>query len=228
MDVNPVKALSAHDKSKGNSENVAENIAETESEADSGDNENTITAIEFLDPQYEWSQFDSKKKGKAIIRTEGLVLESKEEEGIMSSVAELPVSGDTFEFDFGATFLNAKLDDNKAIGLILNYRNDRNFQAISVSKNGFQLEECADGAVSVIKRGLAKTDKTCNTLKISYQGGKMTILLNDIELSIVKNMTITSSTFGVFITGKNKALLKDFIFSMPDENADTEQSTSDV
>lgn len=56
----------------------------------------------------------------------------------------------------------------------------------------------------------------------------MSALLNGIELTTVKNMAITSSMFGVFVTGKNGALLNNFMFSLPDEDTDSEQSTTDV
>lgn len=230
LDDNAIRAMYAQGRGGISSENGTETTpgSDPTTDADSEIDENTVTTIEFLDPQYEWSQLDNKKKGKAIIRTEGLILESKEEEGVVSSVVELPVSADTFAFDFGATFTNAKLEEDKAIGLIFNYRNERNYQAISVFKKGFQVEECVDGTISVIKRGLAKTDKRRNTLQISYQGGKMSALLNGIELTTVKNMAITSSMFGVFVTGKNVALLNNFMFSIPDENTDSEQSTTDM
>lgn len=174
LDDNAIRAMYAQGRGGSSSENGTGTTPgsgptyDMESEID----ENTVTTIEFLDPQYEWSQLDNKKKGKAIIRTEGLILESKEEEGVVSSVVELPVFADTFAFDFGATFTNAKLEEDKAIGLIFNYRNERNYQAISVFKKGFQVEECFDGTISVIKRGLAKTDKRKTRFKSVTKEGK--------------------------------------------------------
>ena len=190
--------------------------------------ENRVEPIEFLDPQYEWSQFKNKKKGKAVIKTEGLFLESKENEGIIASVVELPISADTFAFTFGTTFSRTKPEEDKSIGLIFNYRNERNYQAVSVFKKGFQIEECVDGTISVIKRGLAKTNNQANTLVIDYQGGKMEVKLNGVDLTTVKNMTITSPILGVFISGKNSAILPNFTFSIPETNTESEQSTSDM
>ena len=199
-----------------------------ESDLDSETEEHSAEPIEFLDPQYEWSQFENKKKGKAVIKTEGLFLESKENEGIIASVVELPISADTFAFTFGTTFSRTKPEEDKSIGLIFNYRNERNYQAVSVFKKGFQIEECVDGTISVIKRGLAKTNNQANTLVIDYQGGKMEVKLNGVDLTTVKNMTITSPILGVFISGKNSAILPNFTFSIPETNTESEQSTSDM
>lgn len=195
-----------------------------ESEPNVNENERLIS---FDNPDYEWSQFDT-KEAKAILKGNGLLIESSKSDRIVLSVAEFPVDLDNPEFSYKVIFTSANLGDNKYVGLVFDYLNDRNYKAVMVDKKTFIYFTVEKGETSIVKQGLVKSGKFASLISISLQGQKMEIKLNDLEVSTINRVQITSPILGVMISGKMKAFCSGFYFAVPEPNENIEQSTTDI
>lgn len=181
---------------------------------------------ETSDPEYDWSQFDTKKISVEI-KHEGIVMTSKEDDGVAFTIAELPIDVDhNSEFLFGVTLLGPKLDEKKSIGLIFDYEDARNYKGIAIFKKQFEYFVVKDGTRSSVKTGLVKMKGGAYTITMQRQDGKVEFKLNDLELCVLKKVSITNAMFGAFIQGKMKAVMPVF-YMYNAEREDTEQSTTD-
>lgn len=201
---------------------LSEKAMESENSADENDR-----IISFDNPDYEWSQFDT-KDAKAILKGNGLLLESSKSDRTVLSVAEFPIDLDNPEFSYKVIFTSANLGDNKYVGLVFDYLNDRNYKAVMVNKKTFTYFTVEKGETSVVKQGLVKSGMFASILSISLQGEKMEIKLNDLEVSAINRVKITSPILGVMISGKMKAFCSGFYFAVPEPNENIEQSTTDI
>lgn len=201
-------------------------LSEKTMESEPNVNEND-RLISFDNPDYEWSQFDT-KEAKAILKGNGLLLESSKSDRIVLSVAEFPIDLDNPEFSYKVIFTSANLGDNKYVGLVFDYLNDRNYKAVMVDKKTFIYFTVEKGETSIVKQGLVKSGKFASLISISLQGQKMEIKLNDLEVSAINRVKITSPILGVMISGKMKAFCSGFYFAVPEPNENIEQSTTDI
>ncbi|MDE5800118.1 MAG: hypothetical protein K2H74_03725 [Paramuribaculum sp.] len=182
--------------------------------------------FDVSDPAYDWTQTDSKKI-KVEIKGDGLVMESKEEDGVAFTIAELPIDiEEGSEFMFGVTLLGPKLDDKKSLGIIFDYEDARNYKALAIYKKQFDYFVVKDGTVSSVKTGLVKMKGNTYTIVMTRENGKVEFKLNDLEICTLKKVSITNAMFGAFIHGKMKALMPCFYMHNADHE-DTEQSTTD-
>lgn len=181
------------------------------------------------DMQYEWSEHKT-KTSSALLDKKGLVVESKEGKlsSLAASIVEIPFNVESGNFIFGATFLDVKPSDDFNIGLIFDYKNNRNFKAVRVSKNQYTFIDVTDGEISEDKTGLVKYKSKNLALVIERHDGKIFFYLNGMEFGKLSRGEIVHETFGVFVAGKGKAVIPNYTFyTFGDEN-DVEQSTSDV
>lgn len=182
--------------------------------------------FEISDPLYEWSEIDS-KLAKVQLTSNGLLLESKTDNGVAFSIAELPINlEENSAFVFGAIFTGVKLNEKKMVGLIFDYEDGRNYKGIAVSKKQFEYFVVKDGVSTPVKTGLVKMKGDILALYMARHDGKVEFYLNDLEICTVKRISITSPMFGVFVQGKMKAMVPKFMMNsfVPEE---TEQSTTD-
>lgn len=189
-----------------------------------------LTAIlytSFTSPDYEWTQFDS-KKGKAVIDTNGLILVSGEDNQQVISVAEFNFDAESTDFEYGIAFTATKAEEGKFVGLVFDYENNRNFKAFVVSKKDFMYFTVDNGETSIVKQGLAKPGKTIDNLTLKRVGQKILVQLNGVDVTSINRIKISNPVLGVMVQGKGKAFCTGFLFKLPEENEDTEQSTSDI
>lgn len=185
------------------------------------------TAFSVTDPEYEWSQTDTKHV-KVNLTSKGLFLESKNEDGFAYSVSELPIDSEELpEFLFGFKLSNMKIDNKNRFGMFFDYQDIRNYKGISISKKRYEYFTVTDGVYSPIKSGPVKYKGSDFTLILKRENGGIEFSLNGIEVCKLRKIKLTSSYFGVFIGGKAKAIMPEFILYIPQQE-DTEQSTTNT
>lgn len=187
-----------------------------------GSQEMKITPVD--DPAYEWSQFEN-KNGKALMKQGALILESKDDKENAASVVELdqdPASN----FGFGVV-MSAKPEENSEVGLVFDYKDNRNYKAILFSKKSFEYVTVSGGELSVVKQGLVKPGKEIVLIQMRRNGDKVDVYLNGMEVTTLKRVDIETTNFGVVVNGKNKALVRGFYYKSLDNGDDIEQSTVD-
>lgn len=179
------------------------------------------------DSRYEWTQGEGKEY-KVLLKDKGMEIESKSNEISAFSTVEIPFDVENESFTFGVNFLGAKPDDEKRIGLMFDFADNRNYRAITIGKKMFSYIVCREGQISIVKTGLIKPNKIFANLRIERKGDKMKFFLNDIEVTTMNKVKLENAVFGAMVVGKHKANLVSYIFNMDDEREDTEQSTSDI
>lgn len=185
------------------------------------------TAFSVTDPEYEWSQTDTKHV-KVNLTSKGLFLESKNEDSFAFSVSELPIDIEELpEFLFGFKLSNMKIDNKNRFGMIFDYQDIRNYKGISILKKQYEYFTVIDGVYSAIKSGPVKYKGSDFTLILKRENGGIEFSLNGIEVCKLRKIKLTSSYFGVFIGGKAKAIMPEFILYIPQQE-DTEQSTTNT
>ena len=177
------------------------------------------------EPEFEWSQFRN-KVGMVEFGKKGLMLVSKSDKGIIYTTTELPINL-TDEFEFGA-IITGKVDKNKGLGLIFDYSDSRNFKGVMFTKDHYTYYTIKNGESSIVKQGLVKTGKSpVYAPKLLFKGGTITVFLGNQEVTVLKNVTLTESVFGVAIEGKTSASFTNFFFNVISDDTDTEASTTD-
>ncbi len=185
------------------------------------------TVFSVSDPEYEWSQMDTKQI-KVGFKSQSLQFESKQDKGFAYSVVELPVTvEDNTEFLFGISLNGFKPNDKNCFGMIFDYQDIRNYKAIAISKKEYQYYVVKDGVASMIKSGPVKHKGDSFKLIMKRENGGIEFQLNDIEVCKLRKIKLTSSYFGVFINGKGKAEMPSFMLYVP-EQEDVEQPTSNT
>lgn len=179
----------------------------------------------MTEPRFEWSQGDTKEM-KVVLEEKGLVIENKSDKTSALSIVELPLDAENDSFVYGIMFDKVKPDDEKRVGLILDFADNRNYKAIMIGRKMYSYVVSRDGVTSVVKTGLIKSGKGVSTLYISRTGDKIDIFLNGLESGQIKKVKMENNVFGILVEGKQKVAVPAFIFAMPDRNGeDTEVST---
>ena len=179
------------------------------------------------DPAYEWSQFDN-KFGKVVMTHEGLLIDSKSKNSAIITTAEFPLNPEDGAFEYGLFFTKTTAENGKYIGIVFDYESNKNYKAIVFSKKDYIFYEVEKGEQSVIKQGLVKPGKLITSLFIKYEGSKLEVLLNGLEVTTINRVSISSSQLGIIVSGKTKAQCEAFYFYIPESENDSEQSTSDL
>lgn len=227
-------------------------VASTVAYASLPDNLEECGQVEFspTDPEYEWSQIDSKQI-KVGLKSQTLSIESKTPDGFAYSVTELPINvEDTPDFVFGFTLNGFKPSDNSkneklasklsakvgnsndilmmgSFGMLFDYQDIRNYKAIAIFQKTFQYYVVKDGILSMVKSGPVKFKGNSFKLIMKRENGGVEFQLNGIDVCKLRKINLTSSYFGVFIYGKGKADMPSFMMYIP-EQEDSEQSTSNT
>lgn len=184
------------------------------------------TEFSVSDPEYEWSQMDT-KKAKVFFKSQALVLDSKDANGSACTVSELPIDVEEMpEFIFGFNLIT-KVGNNSNFGMVFDYNDARNYKGISIDKKQYTYFTVKDGVYAVVKSGPVKYKGTNFTLLLKRESGGIEFVLNGIEVCKLRKIELTSSLFGAFVSGKAVAVMPSFIMYMP-EQKDTEQSTSNT
>lgn len=183
--------------------------------------------IAVTDPEYEWSQTDT-KKAKVEFKAQSLALESKDDKGMAYSVVELPINVENdAEFAFGLNLNGPKLEDSKNFGMLFDYQDMRNYKCLQIGKKQFAYIVVKDGIESIVKTGPVKHKGSSFSLVAKRDNGGLEFFLNGLQVCRLRKITLSSSYCGVSIGGKCKAELRSFIMYVPAQD-DTEQSTTDI
>ncbi|MCH5222328.1 MAG: hypothetical protein J1F05_08430 [Muribaculaceae bacterium] len=180
------------------------------------------------DPNFEWTLSDDKKAKINFSENGGLVLDSRVSNQVVYSTVELPLSPETDDFTYGATFV-ARLNENKFVGLLFDFVDSRNFKAIIVNNKVYRYQTVKDGNTSDVKNGLIKLGKKdiIEKLKIKKQGDKLTFEFNNQEITKISKVNVTEPVFGILVFGAFKAECSSFQFKIDNDEGDTEESTTD-
>lgn len=177
------------------------------------------------DPEYDWSQFDSKKI-KVRSSANGLMLESKEDKGTASSIVELPVDTDeAANFWFGIHINTSKIDGDKCFGIVFDYEDANNYKGLAIFKKQYSYFTVKGGTLSSVKTGPVKFQGNSFLLMMKRANGGLEFTLNNIEVCKLKRITISNPYLGVFITGKMTAVVPHFYWHEISPE-DYEQSTT--
>lgn len=190
----------------------------------SGDGLQEMKIIPVDDPAYEWSQFED-KKGKAIMKQGMLLIESKDDKGSVASMVELD-QDPTANFVF-LVALSAKPEENAEVGVVFDYKDNRNFKALLFSKKNFVYETVNGGEVSIVKQGFVKPGKEISVIQMDRNGDKVDVYLNGMDVTTLKRVDFETTNFGVIVGGKYKVLVRGFCYKSLDSGDDIEQSTVD-
>lgn len=202
-------------------------IAEEPTQSKFQETENDVSDNTFLttDPQFEWSQFKD-KKGCAILSNKGLVLECKSADYYVTSITELAFNTETDNFQFSANFVGPKLSNDTKIGIVFDYADNRNYKAITISKEQYSYFIVKDGMSSTVKTGLIKYKGAFYNLLMKKKADKIFFYLNGIEFAKFSRIKIESPYIGVMLEGKGKTLIPSFTFGIEDQQ-ELEESTTD-
>ncbi|MGM9861743.1 MAG: hypothetical protein ACI30W_04030 [Muribaculaceae bacterium] len=184
-------------------------------------------AIAVTDPEYEWSQTDT-KKAKVEFKSQSLVLESKDDKGAAFSVVELPINvEDNAEFAFGLNLDGPKVDDSKSFGMLFDYQDMRNYKCLQIGKKQYAYIVVKDGTDSIVKTGPVKHKGSSFSLVAKRENGGIEFFLNGLQVCRLRKITLSSSYCGVCVCGKAKAELRSFMMYVPEQD-DSEQATTDM
>lgn len=187
--------------------------------------DSSVKELSFNDTEYEWNQYES-KESVAVLKPEGLLLENKTDENVAYSVSEFPVDIENPAFTFEVKLQDFKADE-KSVGLIFDYENNRNYKGFVVNKKSFVYFSVQKGEMSIIKQTLVKPGKKINSISMKIRFGKMEAYVNGLEVTKIKNIKIDNQMLGVIFQGKGRALFKSFVFDMPDSSDESESATTD-
>lgn len=183
--------------------------------------------VAINDPQYEWSQYDD-KFGKSELKDDYLQIESKKDETPALAVTEISYFNPDTPFLFGVWLKEADINDEKGVGIVFDYADNRNYKSILVAKKNYMYTVCKDGVTSIVKRGLVKHGKSGINMIIRLDGGKMYFYLNGLEQATVNKVSAENLNFGVIVSPKGKCKVAAYTFGVPAEPTESEQSTSET
>lgn len=217
------KAQHAEDAASLGSQSLTSTDGANNGDDEASEFEEGTIVVTMDDPAHEWSQFDS-KEGKAMLLKDGsFILESKSDQFSAITITELDLAPDT-DLSIGLKLMAAPQED-KYVGLVFDYANNRNYKAFLVSKKTFKYIIVEGGETSEIKQGLVKTGKTIESITFNKLGDKIDVRVNGLDTTILKKVQISNMNLGVIVCGKYKANIFSLYFK-EHISEDTEQSTT--
>lgn len=183
--------------------------------------------VAINDPQYEWSQYDD-KLGKSELKDDFLQIESKKDLTPALAITEIPYYIPDTPFLFGVWLKEADINDEKGVGIVFDYADNRNYKSILIAKKNYMYTVCKDGVTSIVKRGLVKHGKSAINMIIRLDGGKMYFYLDGLEQATFNKVSAENLNFGVIVSPKGKCKVAAYTFGIPAEPTESEQSTSET
>lgn len=180
--------------------------------------------VPVADPEYLWTQYEEKNE-KVILDKNVLRLESKQDGKSVLSCAEFFLNTETEDFIFEFIFKPSEVNDKNNFGIVLDYKNEKNYSLITFNKKGYMYSICEKGELSAVKRGMYKLsprkktfedeeyavelqkilkDKNVYDITLIQQQGKLILLVNDVEIMSMKNIKITNPNMGFYVGSKMK------------------------
>lgn len=155
---------------------------------------------------FEWVQFDN-KKARCRFKKDALELECRENGGYACTYTELELDPINVDFILSFKMEVDKLDDSHCIGIVFDYKNMKNFQALCFGKKQFAVVTYEDGDRTVVKQGLYKLDnKKEPMVTLKKKGKRLDFYIGDqyLSLTTLKNCEITSPSVGFYVENATK------------------------
>ena len=178
--------------------------------------------VAVSDPMYEWMQYDENDMS-CKLKKDALVMENKSEKLMAYTFTEIPVNVAEEDFVVSMAMLPSEISDDKPVGVIFNYRNEKNYDMMTLGEKNFYVSECIGGEKALIVKGLykilpfgsdmlecelgVKGDKKTVVLTLKKDGGKLNILVNGLPMCSVKNKKLEYPTFGFIVGNKGKLVV---------------------
>ncbi len=154
-----------------------------------------------------WSLIDDKKTVQCKFDKIGnLVIETKQDDvtAIIATEIELvPGEPTLLRFDYSVSNHN----DKSRVGVVINYEDDNNFDAILFDKKSFYAINCKSGKMYVKKT--AKLTYPESPVILSFYNGKIEVMLLDKKYNNfievwTQNGELKKEYVGIYVSGKNK------------------------
>jgi hypothetical protein len=157
----------------------------------------------FDDNKFQWDEFYEKDYSGSI-QDGYFVLQSKEKEQLVRSVAELPINVDN-NFKVIFKFLIPKLNDEYYFGIIFNYEDENNYSSFLVSEKKYMILNKITGIRSISRQGsiILKSGKNKEVIIELEKKGKNLIFRVDNMDAITITRELRFNTFGFQVQDAN-------------------------
>ena len=210
---------------------VVTNIKEVKKERklknlDNASYEKKDNMIDITDPEFEWTQSDT-KNACALMTEYGLMLKNKKNGITTLSTVELPFDIDKDEFTYSLrVFLSGKkINKDCLLGIVFDYEDNRNYKAILINYSQYSYINIKDGVEYVKKTGLIKLPEDTFVMDIKRESDIIYLNIDDIEYAKLTSVEINHIKFGVLAIGKQEVYIPQFLFDITN-NEESEQSTT--
>lgn len=182
-----------------------------------------VEMVSMADPEYEWMQYDE-KDSKAMLKKQGLELESKKDDSLCATYCEMPFNTEDNDFVVIFDMKPESVDDKKPFGIIYDVENDVTYKAMVLTKKGYQVLSVADGKVSVLRKGMYKAKSKDFSLAMYMKKGKLTFFVNGLPMCTMKNAVIKNPQFGFVVGNKGKMECKQFGYKVLERDTTSEET----
>lgn len=183
------------------------------------------TPVSVSDPQLEWSQYEE-KDGKAILTGKGLLLECKKDGFAAFSVCELPLNLDVDDFRVDFTLTPESIDDNHPYGVIFDFGNNKNYNAVVFGKKNYQILNVEKGETSVVYKGMYKLKNKKNiVVSLERVGDRIEVAVESLPLTARKLRKMENPSFGFIVMNKGKLTGHSIAWTI-DRNESSDESTT--
>lgn len=167
---------------------------------------------EVISPDFEWGQFDN-SLSKCRFKKDFLELECRKNKEIACTCTELDFDPKSTNFILTYQMETDAFDDKHKVGIVFDYKNIKNFQALCFGKKQFSLLSYENGDQAVVKEGLYKLD-TKNKLMVTIKkkGKRLDIYLGTqyLPLTSLKNTEFSNPQVGFFVENATKLKITGF------------------
>lgn len=189
----------------------------------------TVFSYNFAEPdsEIEWTVFKN-DDSKAEIKKKSLELECKRENTSAISTAKFKKVNVGKDFEYTALFKPSKIDNKSSVGIVFDYRDDNNFQALIIDKNKYYYVVCERGQEYVEAQGDCKVKGIFCNVTIKKERNSLKFLVNGIEFGSVKTAKkMRQPNFGVIVNGKNKMSCLAVVLGIPLNSNDDDLGDDD-
>jgi len=170
----------------------------------------TVVRDDFETNKLGWNEVVSKQYS-AIIQDGKMHLETKEG-GAAIARCFAPIDPQK-PFEIKAKLNDTKInDEERGIGIIFNYRDNKNFDAFVISKNTAEFQEYTNGQLTGFCQQDIKYFKKYkdHELVIKYSFQKVVFYVNDINALEMRDIKLQYTGFGLYVWSKDDKQIADF------------------
>lgn len=168
--------------------------------------ENAPEIMEVISPDFDWENFDN-KQARCKFKKNVLELEcfKKNQHACTHTELDFDVSNSDFIICFQIDV--EKLDDEHRVGIVYDFKNQKNFHALCFGKKQYSLLCYENGDNVVVKEGLYKLDNKKRLLiTLKKKGKRVEFYLGSkyFPLTTLKNCEITNQSVGFYVENETK------------------------